>query len=414
MLVVLASGGGCTKRGVLFECKRDPMPCEEYGGRVSMRMQGDPVASDQRPVARRLERGRSVPIPAVLPVNPPQPLPPVDAPPLFIAPPQHLNRLRPLPPVEENLQSCLEQDGPVLASYLDCTSDPVYQAVFEWPENSPADSELGAIVPAAAWQPQAPEQFDQLLARVKHRQQRRTGRRRLLAEGMQKVCMDHGNFYSTQTLCGMTYGLALSGVLAHTSLDQDFRDWYQDDVYSTDLNDFASVCKVFGDGWICVPSIACLGVATVRWKDRPIVGPVSEFSFRTTRAYMVGAPPMILTQYALGASRPGERHNASHWRPFQDANGVAGHGFMGAIPFITAAQMTDNWLLKGSLYACSTLTTWTRLHHDQHYLSQAILGWWMAYLACAAIDRTQREYSAVSFMPLASNDTVGFRMVCKY
>ncbi|MEZ6069860.1 MAG: hypothetical protein R3C10_06170 [Pirellulales bacterium] len=93
---------------------------------------------------------------------------------------------------------------------------------------------------------------------------------------------------------------------------------------------------------------------------------------------------MLALQAVTGASRPGESTSESHWKPFDDNNGVSGHAFMGAIPFMSAAKMTDNIWFKGALYAASALPAMSRVSDDDHYFSQAFLGWWMAYMAASA------------------------------
>ena len=115
------------------------------------------------------------------------------------------------------------------------------------------------------------------------------------------------------------------------------------------------------------------------------LGQWGEKSFRST---LVGFPPLLFMQFATGGSRPGERHYNSAWRPFFDNNSVSGHAFMGAIPFLTAAQMAERPLVKGGLLAASTMTGLSRINDDAHYLSQAILGWSMAAVAVSSIAET--------------------------
>ena len=43
---------------------------------------------------------------------------------------------------------------------------------------------------------------------------------------------------------------------------------------------------------------------------------------------------------ATGASRPADGQG-SHWHMFNDNNGVSGHAFIGAIPFLAAAEMVE-------------------------------------------------------------------------
>ena len=51
--------------------------------------------------------------------------------------------------------------------------------------------------------------------------------------------------------------------------------------------------------------------------------------------------------------------------------------------------MTDRRWLKATFYAGSLLGPLSRVNDDDHYPSQVALGWWMAYVAATAIDRTE-------------------------
>jgi len=75
---------------------------------------------------------------------------------------------------------------------------------------------------------------------------------------------------------------------------------------------------------------------------------------------------------------------------------------MDAVPFICAAKMTDDPYLKAAFYAGSTLAAFSRVNDDPHYVSQVMLGWWMAYLAASAVDHTQQDKDLTIFpMPVA-------------
>jgi len=114
---------------------------------------------------------------------------------------------------------------------------------------------------------------------------------------------------------------------------------------------------------------------------------------------------MLAMQVVTGASRPGETDHGSLWAPFQDNNGVSGHSFLGAVPFISAAKMTDNRFWKAAFYAGSTLAAFSRINDDDHYASQAMLGWWMAYVAATAVDDT--EQGNLTVFPLSMADGIG-------
>ena len=203
------------------------------------------------------------------------------------------------------------------------------------------------------------------------------------------IAKDYQHFYTESDLRFAAMGLALGATFAHTDVDEDFRNWWQDDVRSNAWGDFSNFAKPLGDGHI---SVAIMGAAMVggALADETRLGRVANtWGNRSLRAIAVGAPPLLLLQAATGAGRPGESSAESDWRPFQDANGVSGHSFMGAVPFIVAAQMTDNPLLSGLWYTGSIMTGVSRINDDDHYLSQVILGWWLAKMACDAVDRTE-------------------------
>lgn len=237
---------------------------------------------------------------------------------------------------------------------------------------------------------------------------------RLRADFREEVYLirsDYRNYYSCGTMRDLWLGVAGGAVLANTSLDEDFQNWYRRDVRGSGTDDFAAFWKTFGEGEIFIPAYAGLALVGGIFQDRPLIGPVGEFSDRVTRGYLVGAPPMLLMQAMLGGSRPGEHGVGSQWKPFDDSNAVSGHAFIGAVPFITAAKMSDRPWMKATFYTLSTFPAWSRVNDDAHYLSQACLGWWMGYLACRAVDQTEYEQRCLTFTPLVTPGVTGMAMV---
>jgi len=86
---------------------------------------------------------------------------------------------------------------------------------------------------------------------------------------------------------------------------------------------------------------------------------------------------------------------------------------MGAMPFITAAQMTENPWTNGCLYSLSVLPAWSRVNDHDHYLSQAVLGWWMAYLAASAVNRTDLANQDVTLEPWVTPDGAGVALIVR-
>jgi hypothetical protein len=225
----------------------------------------------------------------------------------------------------------------------------------------------------------------------------------------QNVGNDHLHFYSLRGLALVGVGVGVAAAMANTPVDEHINDGYHDYIQSghSGLSGAVGKTKFMGNGWIigpvCVSAIA-LGLT---FDEDPAMSIIGDWGQRTARTLLVGAPPVLVLQYATGAGRPGEYAHGSAWRPFNDANGVSGHAFMGAVPWMVAAKMTDNIYLKAGLYGASLLTGWSRVDHYDHYPSQVVLGWWLAYAAATAIDLTELDRETVSVVPLPLPDTMG-------
>jgi membrane-associated phospholipid phosphatase len=144
------------------------------------------------------------------------------------------------------------------------------------------------------------------------------------------------------------------------------------------------------------------------FEGRPSGDIVGEWGSRSLRMFIVGAPPVYVLQLATGASRPLE-NRGSQWKSFNDDNGVSGHAFVGAIPFLAAADMVESPLLKGTLYVCSTFVGFSRMTTDSHYPSQVFLGWYLAWASSRAVSRTEMHFGGmeVSVVPLPIADMGG-------
>jgi hypothetical protein len=220
------------------------------------------------------------------------------------------------------------------------------------------------------------------------------------------VSSDYGNFYTTERLSRLGLGFVAASLLANTSVDGDVRDTYQNDVRSGSTDDFSESAKIFGEGKIFIP-FSLLAVST-KYIDDSAFG---DWGANTIRSFAMGAPAMLLMQKVTGGSRPWDNSNGSEWNFFDDTNGVSGHAFIGSISFIVIARMNegDPWI-NYSAYAFSTLAAWSRVNDDDHYLSQALLGWYMGWESVDAIMDTNSEKSNVSFAPMIGRDSLGVTM----
>lgn len=211
------------------------------------------------------------------------------------------------------------------------------------------------------------------------------------------------HYYSWETAQPFLIVTGVAALMANTNFDGSF-DRHYESLRISSSNGFVETVKTFGDGAYMLPVYG--GAMIMHWMlpdDSPLT-PVGEWGERAMRAFVVGAPPMLIMQLATGGSRPEE--GKSHWHPFTDNNGVSGHSFMGSLPFLTAAYMTENRPLRTTLFVASGLTAWSRINDRDHYLSQAVLGWTMGWLAVQAVaDVEDNRY--VQLIPVATPQFTG-------
>jgi membrane-associated phospholipid phosphatase len=223
------------------------------------------------------------------------------------------------------------------------------------------------------------------------------------------ILADHREFYSTPSLLYMAGGVVVGGVLANTSLDEDLRDWYQDDFRSSGTDSLADLTKPLGNGIITVPIMVGAAALGLWGPENEWVDMAGDWGQISLRSILVGAPPLLVMQQVLGSGRPSDGSD-SKWEPFEAGNGVSGHAFMGAIPFLVAADMSDHWAARSAWYAASTLCGISRINDDDHYLSQVMLGWGLAYLSTSAVSRSHDKNRMINLGMFADGDYLGLGM----
>ncbi len=99
----------------------------------------------------------------------------------------------------------------------------------------------------------------------------------------------------------------------------------------------------------------------------------------------------------------------SHWKQYFLA------AFMGAIPFLTLASMyNDNKVVKYLSYAASFAAAWSRVNDDDHYLSQAALGWYLAFESVDAVFDADKKKRNISIIPMIGRDSYGVSVQMKW
>ncbi len=236
----------------------------------------------------------------------------------------------------------------------------------------------------------------------------------ILVKTRDNVFRDYANYYTRETLVEFVVILAPAAVFANSDWDADVGDWYEHHVRSAATNRAASFFRPLGNGFYTIPAYVSAKFLGEYFDDQPGMELLGEFGDRATRALLVGGPPLLALQYLTGGGRPSNFEDESYWRPFRGSHGASGHAFIGAVPFLTLAGMTDDPLAKCFFYACSPWTGITRINDNVHYLSQVWLGWWMAYLGCDAVDKTEKGKGPLMITPVCTPEMTGVGLIYQY
>jgi membrane-associated phospholipid phosphatase len=229
-----------------------------------------------------------------------------------------------------------------------------------------------------------------------------------LSRAGHKVWEDYRNFYACENLVCVTAAFGAGALMANTGFDDTMQAAWIRGVEPTSVGTFFSDCKDIGEGRYLLPIFGVAAATGLVFEGHPFGDVVGEWGGRSLRMFVVGAPPLYVLQMATGASRPAE-NVGSKWHFWNDNNGVSGHAFVGAIPFLAAADMVESPLLKGTLYVCSTFVGFSRMTDNAHYPSQVFLGWYLAWASARAVDATEMHFAGmeVQVVPLPIGDLGG-------
>jgi hypothetical protein len=251
----------------------------------------------------------------------------------------------------------------------------------------------------------------------KKRQTRRASNSRLLnrnssnftTEAWNTLSDDYMEFYSLNRLKRMGLVFASGAIVANTNIDEYIQKKYQTNIRSSTTDDIADVVKDFGEYKYLIPVTVAAALIDNVFEDTAYNRTVGRWGKRMMRSYLVGTPLLLTLQPIIGASRPSEGMG-SNWHPFSfdDVNGISTHAFIGAVPFLTMAGMSDdNLYLKSFFYLASTACAWSRINDNAHYFSQAALGWYLAWESTDAILDRENEEKKLTVRPMFLGDGYG-------
>lgn len=201
---------------------------------------------------------------------------------------------------------------------------------------------------------------------------------------------DYQNHYSARRLGQLALLVGGTGIMANTDIDQNWYDYYQDHIRSSATNRIADSFEPLGrlETVLMTLPVYATGMVLSKYASHSdFANRYGEYGSRALRTFALAVPQQVLFVETLGGERP-VKNGDSHWKPIREGRAVSGHSLAGAVPFISAAKMTDNYRLKIPLYALSTLTGLSRINDKKHFPSQVVFGWSLAYLAASSVDDT--------------------------
>jgi len=224
------------------------------------------------------------------------------------------------------------------------------------------------------------------------------------------IVEDHRSFYDRDTTLEWAMGIAGAGALVYLDWDEDLQEDYQEHWGHQGGKDLADSVERIGDHRNLIPiTLAAWGAGCLadRWD---LLAPLSTWGQLTFRSLLVGTPPLLITQSALGGARPED--GPPDWDLFDDHVAASGHAFVGALPFLTASRMTENRWARAGWLVLSFAPGWARLETNDHYPSQVLLGWWISFLAVQSVfdaeDRLREEEApSVTWIPWISEEATG-------
>lgn len=190
-------------------------------------------------------------------------------------------------------------------------------------------------------------------------------------------------------------GVSIGGSAALVGLDEPARRSVGRQGQVENASAVWNIPRVYGDAGIAGGA----GVATY------LIGVIADRKeWRTTGRMMVesmvlAGVPVVLLKFAVGRSRPYLEEGATTFSAFQFSGGrqafSSGHSAVAfALSTVLAERANNHWASVG-FYAMATWTAYSRMHDDQHWLSDVVVGGGLGIAAGLFVIRRERERTSV-------------------
>lgn len=207
------------------------------------------------------------------------------------------------------------------------------------------------------------------------------------------IC-DYSIHYGKENLLLTGGTLLVGGILANTRMDREVHRTVQNRIRSRGSNGFFKPFESIGKFMYLRIYIWTLVLGNLlNFQQSPVGDTIFEWAYRSFRSMLLVSPQITFLRHILGGGRYGARHyKDSRWRFLKKGRAsCSGHTFNGALPLLTASVMSEDPIFRYGFFALSFLPAISRINDDQHYLSQVMMGWVLAYLSVRTVDIGIRE-----------------------
>lgn len=202
------------------------------------------------------------------------------------------------------------------------------------------------------------------------------------------VVSDYRQYYTEPDWTSIGVLAGSTATLANTGLDRAIRKKWLSDIQGSGtekLRDWGTDIGGTSQVGFYIPLYLATYWVGAQFSDNPTANTISQWSNRAFRITALMAPQQLALTNLAGAFRP--EGGDSHWRPFTAKRGVSGHAAYGAVPFLSAASLTNNFWWKGLWIGASFIPGLARVDDDKHYFSQVLFGWGLSWLAASTVDK---------------------------
>lgn len=202
------------------------------------------------------------------------------------------------------------------------------------------------------------------------------------------VICDYSIYYGKENLPWAAGMLGAASLMANTKFDQSVHRSWQRNYRSRGTDTFFKIPHSMGAFSYFRVYIGSMVLGYWGKDEYLATHLLYHWGYRALRAMLILSPQEVFLSNQLGNGRP-YLCESSKWRIFKHKIGKAGcsgHAFNGAVPFLTAAFMTEEPLLRYTLFALSTLPGLCRINDDRHFFSQVFIGWCLSFLATRVVD----------------------------